>query len=70
MHKIPHLSGPQNRISLIDTLEKKHELTRVITENLCHYMNKTRQYRERNKYIFAFLEIYLSNFRNKKDVTT
>jgi hypothetical protein len=42
------ISGPLNRISVISTLEEKHGLTRVITENLCHYMETTRHYREGN----------------------
>jgi len=41
---LPRMStGPQNRTGVIDILEKKYELTRVVTENLCQYMDKARQ---------------------------
>lgn len=38
--------GPQNRLSVIDNLEKKHRLTRIVTDNLCHYMDTVRRERE------------------------
>ncbi|CAF4705975.1 unnamed protein product, partial [Rotaria socialis] len=46
MHNMSRISYPLNRISLIDRLEEKHKITRVITENLCHYMENTRNCRE------------------------
>ena len=51
MHNIPRMSGPINRITVIEILEKKHKLTHVITENLCDYMECTRQYMEGNRLI-------------------
>ncbi len=54
------ISGPLNRIHVIDLLEKKHGICRVITENLCHYMENTRQYREGNrKSLVIFLEKFI-----------
>ncbi len=50
------LSSPLNRISIIDILENKHQLTRVITENLCRYMENVRQYRDGNRRIFSLPE--------------
>ncbi|CAF3941595.1 unnamed protein product, partial [Rotaria sp. Silwood2] len=43
---IPRMPGPQNRTGVIDILEKKYELTRIVTENLCQYMDNTRKYKE------------------------
>jgi ubiquitin carboxyl-terminal hydrolase 9/24 len=43
---IPRMPGPQNRTGVIDILEKKYELTRIVTENLCQYMEKTRANKE------------------------
>lgn len=43
------MCGPLNRCQLIDSLEKKHNFFRVITESLCHYMENTRRYREGNR---------------------
>ena len=43
---IPRAPGPQNRIGVIDILEKKYEVTRVVTENLCQYMASARQHKE------------------------
>jgi hypothetical protein len=43
---IPRMPGPQNRIGVIDILEKKHELTRIVTENLCQYMENARKSKE------------------------
>ncbi|CAF1148229.1 unnamed protein product [Rotaria sordida] len=62
-HGYPHnnisrMSYPLNRISLIDILEKKHKLIRVITENLCHYMDNARQYREETKKILPPEDYY------------
>jgi len=48
------MSGPLNRINVIDILERKHNLSRVITENICHYMESTRRYREGNNSLFVF----------------
>jgi len=48
MHNMTRVSGPLNRVNVIDILEKKHSSSRVITENLCHYMENTRRYREGN----------------------
>jgi len=66
------MSGPLNRINVIDILEKKHSLSRVITENICHYMESTRRYREGNSSLFFFLKrkFDLIYFRNKKNFTT
>ncbi len=49
MHNMSRISGPLNRISVINALEEKHGLTRVITENLCHYMENARHHREGNR---------------------
>ncbi|CAF3578443.1 unnamed protein product, partial [Rotaria sp. Silwood2] len=62
-HGYPHnnisrMSYPLNRIGLIDILEKKHKLTRVITENLCHYMDNTRRYRDETKKILPPEDYY------------
>ncbi|CAF3335952.1 unnamed protein product [Rotaria socialis] len=46
---IPRMPGPQNRTGVIDILEKKYELTRVVTENLCQYMENTRKHKEEAK---------------------
>jgi hypothetical protein len=54
------MSGPLNRINVIDILEKKHSLSRVITENICHYMESTRRYREGNSSLFVFFEKEIS----------
>ena len=43
---ISRMPGPQNRTGVIDILEKKYELTRVVTENLCQYMENARRYKE------------------------
>ncbi|CAF0941972.1 unnamed protein product [Adineta ricciae] len=43
---IARMPGPQNRTGVIDILEKKYELTRVVTENLCQYMETARKYKE------------------------
>ena len=40
---IPRMPGPHNRTGVIDILEKKYELIRVVTENLCQYMEKTKK---------------------------
>ncbi len=48
------MSGPLNRINVIDILEKKHNSSRVITENICHYMESTRRYLEGNRSLFCF----------------
>jgi hypothetical protein len=48
MHNMSRVSGPLNRLSVINTLEEKHGLTRVIAESLCHYMETTRRHREGN----------------------
>ena len=45
-HSMSRGLGPQNRLSVIDTLEKKHRLTRIVTDNLCHYMDTVRRERE------------------------
>ncbi len=43
------MSGPLNRVYVIDLLEKKHNITRVVIENLCRYMDNTRRYRDGNR---------------------
>lgn len=40
------LSGPMNRVTVINILEDQHQITRVITESLCHYMEQTRRHQE------------------------
>ena len=40
------ISGPLNRMTVINLLEEQHKLSRVITESLCHYMEQTRRYQE------------------------
>lgn len=40
------MAGPQNRLTVVNNLEQKHEITRVITENLCRYMEKIRKLRD------------------------
>ncbi|CAF5187649.1 unnamed protein product, partial [Rotaria magnacalcarata] len=58
MHNMSRISYPLNRISLIDRLEDKHKITRVITENLCHYMENTRNCREETKKILPPEDYY------------
>ncbi|CAF3635592.1 unnamed protein product [Rotaria socialis] len=58
MHNMSRISYPLNRISLIDRLEEKHKITRVITENLCHYMENTRNCREETKKILPPEDYY------------
>jgi ubiquitin carboxyl-terminal hydrolase 9/24 len=55
---IPRMPGPQNRIGVIDILEKKYELTRVVTENLCQYMENARKYKEESKLNLSSEEYY------------
>ncbi|CAF2622279.1 unnamed protein product [Rotaria sp. Silwood2] len=55
---IPRMPGPQNRTGVIDILEKKYELTRIVTENLCQYMDNTRKYKEEAKSIILPEEYY------------
>ena len=61
MQNMPRMSGPLNRTGVIDILEKKYELTRVVTENLCQYMENTRRYREGNRRILL-IEILFDLF--------
>ena len=53
---IPRLPGPHNRTGVIDILEKKYELTRVVTENLCQYMENARKYKE-GKILFQMIKM-------------
>ncbi len=53
------MSGPLNRINVIDILEKKHNSSRVITENICHYMESTRRYHEGNRSLFSLKRKFL-----------
>jgi len=46
IHHMSRISGPLNRISVINILETQHSITQVITESLCHYMDNTRRYQE------------------------
>ncbi|CAF3511540.1 unnamed protein product [Adineta steineri] len=62
-HNIPRMSGPLNRISVIDLLENKYQLTCVITENLCHYMDTVRRYRDEKKKILPPPEEYYPDGR-------
>lgn len=45
-NNVSRMMGPQNRLTVIDNLEKKHEITRVVTDNLCRYMDKIRKLRD------------------------
>ncbi len=54
------ISGPLNRISVIDILEKQHNVSRVITESLCHYMENTKRYQEGNLKTKLFRVYYLN----------
>lgn len=40
------MSGPLNRMSVINVLQDQHGICQVITESLCHYMDDTRRYNE------------------------
>ena len=48
------MAGPQNRTAVIDILEKKYEVTRIVTENLCQYMENTRKYAGKTDEILLF----------------
>jgi ubiquitin carboxyl-terminal hydrolase 9/24 len=60
---IPRMPGPQNRTGVIDILEKKYELTRVVTENLCEYMANTRKCKENEPKMSLSPEEYYSDGR-------
>jgi ubiquitin carboxyl-terminal hydrolase 9/24 len=60
---IPRMPGPQNRTGVIDILEKKYELTRIVTENLCQYMENARKYKEESKLNLSSPEEYYSDGR-------
>jgi hypothetical protein len=57
------MPGPQNRTGVIDILEKKYELTRVVTENLCEYMANTRKCKENEPKMSLSPEEYYSDGR-------
>jgi len=56
-HNVTRMAGPQNRLTVVNNLEQKHEITRVVTENLCRYMEKIRKLRDENKKILPAEEL-------------
>ncbi|UJR08730.1 hypothetical protein I4U23_012987 [Adineta vaga] len=58
MQNISRMGVPSNRLAIIDVLEQKHQLSAVVTENLCHYMNNIRQQRDETKKILPAEEYF------------
>ncbi|CAF0890240.1 unnamed protein product [Adineta ricciae] len=48
-HSSSRMGTPFNRLTIIDTLEKNHKLSSVITKDLCHYMDNVRRHQDENK---------------------